>query len=133
LLAPQNTSWAPKRIEHEDDSVSRLAPAISFVVQTDHARTVFHRTDEATRDGSAGFHRRRQLVHSTWPPWSAAGSNFDYWHPLGVLIVILVGASSIFIMANLNENMMLPPELMNLHMQHWLRDRNITTRKALIT
>ncbi len=32
---------------------------------------------------------------------------------LGVLIVILVAAGSIFIMANLNENMMPSPELMN--------------------
>ena len=37
---------------------------------------------------------------------------------LGVLIVILVAAGSIFIMANLNEIMMPPPELMNPHMQH---------------
>jgi cytochrome o ubiquinol oxidase subunit IV len=37
---------------------------------------------------------------------------------LGVLIVILVAAGSIFIMANLNETMMLPPELMNPHIQH---------------
>ena len=37
---------------------------------------------------------------------------------LGVLIVILVAAGSIWIMANLNETMMPPPELMNLHMQH---------------
>jgi cytochrome o ubiquinol oxidase operon protein cyoD len=37
---------------------------------------------------------------------------------LGVLIVILVAAGSIWIMANLNENMMPSPELMNLHMQH---------------
>jgi cytochrome o ubiquinol oxidase operon protein cyoD len=36
---------------------------------------------------------------------------------LGILIVILVAAGSIFIMANLNENMMPSPELMNLHMQ----------------
>jgi cytochrome o ubiquinol oxidase operon protein cyoD len=36
---------------------------------------------------------------------------------LGTLIVILVAACSIFIMANLNENMMPSPELMNLHMQ----------------
>ena len=37
---------------------------------------------------------------------------------LGILIVLLVAAGSILIMANLNENMMPPPELMNLHMQH---------------
>jgi cytochrome o ubiquinol oxidase subunit IV len=37
---------------------------------------------------------------------------------LGVLIVILVAAGSIFIMANLNETMTPPPELMNLHMRH---------------
>ncbi len=37
---------------------------------------------------------------------------------LGVLIVLLVAAGSIFIMANLNETMMPPPELMNPHMQH---------------
>jgi cytochrome o ubiquinol oxidase operon protein cyoD len=37
---------------------------------------------------------------------------------LGVLIVILVAAGSIFIMANLNANMMPSSELMNLHMQH---------------
>jgi cytochrome o ubiquinol oxidase operon protein cyoD len=36
---------------------------------------------------------------------------------LGVLIVILVAAGSIFIMQNLNETMMPPPELMNMHMQ----------------
>ena len=36
----------------------------------------------------------------------------------GILIVLLVAAGSIWIMADLNENMMPPPELMNLHMQH---------------
>ena len=36
----------------------------------------------------------------------------------GVLIVTLVVASSLWIMANLNDNMMPPPELMNLHLQH---------------
>ena len=36
---------------------------------------------------------------------------------LGILIVILVAAGSIWIMANLNQNMMPPPKLMNLHMQ----------------
>jgi cytochrome o ubiquinol oxidase subunit IV len=36
---------------------------------------------------------------------------------LGVLIVILVAAGSIWIMANLNENMMPLPALMNLHLQ----------------
>jgi cytochrome o ubiquinol oxidase subunit IV len=36
----------------------------------------------------------------------------------GVLIVTLVVAGSLWIMANLNDNMMPPPELMNLHMQH---------------
>ena len=36
----------------------------------------------------------------------------------GVLIVTLVIAGSLWIMTNLNQNMMLPPELMNLHMQH---------------
>jgi cytochrome o ubiquinol oxidase subunit IV len=35
----------------------------------------------------------------------------------GVLIVIIVAAGSLWIMTNLNDNMM-PPELMNLHMQH---------------
>ena len=35
----------------------------------------------------------------------------------GVLIVNLVVAGSVWIMANLNENMMPPAELMNLHMQ----------------
>jgi cytochrome o ubiquinol oxidase operon protein cyoD len=37
---------------------------------------------------------------------------------LGVLIVLLVAAGSIWIMADLNENMMPSPELLNLHMQH---------------
>jgi cytochrome o ubiquinol oxidase operon protein cyoD len=37
---------------------------------------------------------------------------------LGILVVILVAAGSIWIMANLNENMMPPRELTNLHMQH---------------
>jgi cytochrome o ubiquinol oxidase subunit IV len=36
----------------------------------------------------------------------------------GVLIVALVIAGSLWIMANLNDNMMPPAELMNLHMQH---------------
>ena len=36
----------------------------------------------------------------------------------GVLIVFLVVVGSLWIMSNLNENMMLPVELMNLHMQH---------------
>ena len=36
----------------------------------------------------------------------------------GILIVLLVVAGSLLIMANLNDNMMLPAELMNLHMQH---------------
>jgi cytochrome o ubiquinol oxidase operon protein cyoD len=36
----------------------------------------------------------------------------------GVLIVTLVVAGSLWIMANLNANMMASPELMNLHMQH---------------
>jgi cytochrome o ubiquinol oxidase operon protein cyoD len=35
----------------------------------------------------------------------------------GILIVLLVVAGSLLIMANLNGNTM-PPELMNLHMQH---------------
>ena len=35
----------------------------------------------------------------------------------GVFIVILVVAGSLWIMTNLNENMMLSPELMNLKMQ----------------
>jgi cytochrome o ubiquinol oxidase operon protein cyoD len=35
----------------------------------------------------------------------------------GVLIVTLVVVGSLWIMANLNDNMMPPPELMNLHMQ----------------
>ena len=43
---------------------------------------------------------------------------------LGVLIVILVAAGSIFIMANLNESMMPSPELTNVRMAHWLRGRN---------
>jgi cytochrome o ubiquinol oxidase operon protein cyoD len=36
----------------------------------------------------------------------------------GVLIVTIVVVGSLWIMFNLNENMMPPPELMNLHMQH---------------
>jgi cytochrome o ubiquinol oxidase subunit IV len=36
----------------------------------------------------------------------------------GVLIVLLVVAGSLWIMANLNANMMPPSELMNLQMQH---------------
>ena len=36
---------------------------------------------------------------------------------LGILIVLLVAAGSIWIMADLNENMMPWPELMNLHLQ----------------
>jgi cytochrome o ubiquinol oxidase operon protein cyoD len=36
----------------------------------------------------------------------------------GVLIVFLVVIGSLWIMADLNTNMMPPPDLMNLHMQH---------------
>ena len=36
----------------------------------------------------------------------------------GVFIVILVIAGSLWIMANLSDNMMSPAELTNLHMQH---------------
>ena len=36
----------------------------------------------------------------------------------GVLIVILVVVGSLWIMADLNDNMMPPAELMNLHMRH---------------
>src|ERR1700677_3650609 len=36
----------------------------------------------------------------------------------GVLIVILVVSGSLWIMTNLNDNMMLPADLMNLQMQH---------------
>ena len=36
----------------------------------------------------------------------------------GILIVFLVVAGSLWIMANLNDNMMASPELMDLHMQH---------------
>jgi cytochrome o ubiquinol oxidase operon protein cyoD len=35
----------------------------------------------------------------------------------GLLIVFLVIAGSLWIMTNLNDNMMLSPDLMNLHMQ----------------
>ena len=36
----------------------------------------------------------------------------------GILIVFLVVVGSLWIMFNLNDNMIMPPELMNLHMQH---------------
>ena len=36
----------------------------------------------------------------------------------GILIVLLVVVGSTVIMANLNENLMPPPDVMNLHMQH---------------
>ena len=36
----------------------------------------------------------------------------------GVLIVFLVVVGSLWIMANLNDNMMMPTELTNMHMQH---------------
>jgi cytochrome o ubiquinol oxidase subunit IV len=36
----------------------------------------------------------------------------------GILIVFLVVVGSLWIMTNLNDNMMPPPELMNMHMQH---------------
>jgi cytochrome o ubiquinol oxidase operon protein cyoD len=36
----------------------------------------------------------------------------------GVLIVTLVVAGSLWIMTNLNDNMMPPAELMNMHMRH---------------
>jgi cytochrome o ubiquinol oxidase operon protein cyoD len=36
----------------------------------------------------------------------------------GVLVVTLVISGSLWIMANLNDNMTMPRELMNLHMQH---------------
>ena len=36
----------------------------------------------------------------------------------GILIITLVVAGSLWIMADLNANMMMSPDLMNLHMQH---------------
>ena len=36
----------------------------------------------------------------------------------GILIIFLIIAGSLWIMTNLNENMMLAPELMDMHMQH---------------
>ena len=36
----------------------------------------------------------------------------------GLLIVFLVIAGSMWIMTNLNDNLMLSPELMNSHMRH---------------
>src|SRR5215470_4974716 len=36
----------------------------------------------------------------------------------GILIVFLVIAGSLWIMTNLNDNMMLSPELMDMHLQH---------------
>ena len=36
----------------------------------------------------------------------------------GVLIATVVVAGSLWIMANLNDNMMMPTELTNMHMQH---------------
>ena len=36
----------------------------------------------------------------------------------GLFIVILVVVGSLWIMTNLNDNMTMPQELMNLHMQH---------------
>jgi len=36
----------------------------------------------------------------------------------GIFIVVVVVAGSLWIMTNLSENMMPPPELMDLHMQH---------------
>ena len=36
----------------------------------------------------------------------------------GVLIVFLVVVGSMWIMTNLNDNLMPPPEMMNVHMQH---------------
>jgi cytochrome o ubiquinol oxidase operon protein cyoD len=36
----------------------------------------------------------------------------------GIFIVVIVVAGSLWIMTNLSENMMPPPELMDLHIQH---------------
>ena len=36
----------------------------------------------------------------------------------GLLIVFLVIAGSVWIMINLNDNLMLPPDLMNMNMRH---------------
>jgi cytochrome o ubiquinol oxidase subunit IV len=55
------------------------------------------------------------FLHITTGP---DGTNNVLALALGILIVILVAAGSIFIMANLNETMMPPPGLMDLHMQH---------------
>jgi len=54
------------------------------------------------------------FLHITTGP---DGTNNVLALALGILIVILVAAGSIFIMANLNEAMMPGPELMNMHMQ----------------
>lgn len=54
------------------------------------------------------------FLHITTGPDS---TNNVFALALGILIVVLVAAGSIWIMANLNETMMPSPELMNLHMQ----------------
>jgi cytochrome o ubiquinol oxidase operon protein cyoD len=36
----------------------------------------------------------------------------------GILMVVPVVVGSLWIMTNLNDNMMPPPEMMNVHMQH---------------
>ena len=55
------------------------------------------------------------FLHITTGP---EGTNNVLALALGILIVLLVAAGSIFIMANLNENMMPAADLMNMHMQH---------------
>ena len=55
------------------------------------------------------------LLHITTGPDS---TNNVLSLALGILIVILVASSSIWIMANLNESMMPSPGLMDPHMRH---------------
>ena len=61
-----------------------------------------------------GVHLVFFLHITTWPD----STNNFLALALGILIVLLVAAGSIWIMANLNGHMMPSPELMTLHMQH---------------
>jgi hypothetical protein len=77
------------------------------------------------RCGVSSFPRRRKILrgwsrHCGALPGRSGPDNTNNVLALafGVLIVLLVVAGSLVIVANLNENMMPSPELMNLQMQH---------------
>jgi len=77
-------------------------------------RPILTDREEGTPAGVMGIHLVFFLHITTGPD----NTNNVLALAFGILIVLLVVVGSTVIMANLNENLMPSPEVMNLHMQH---------------